>query len=134
MVMALWLLLLPFSKVTQNILLAAFGGRAWSTMGTKHIKQATSAAAGNHHQTLHFETSKGPLSVQRLLEHTNGHPLMQLTLPTSDCSSNMPSGLNLDPRTLKVNCKVGLHGVHTAFSSLCVLILCHSHIHADSFS
>lgn len=117
--MALWLLLPPSSKVTQNILLAAFGGQAWSTMETKHIKQTNSAAAGNHHQTLQFETSKGPLSVRRLLEDTNGHPLMQLTLPSSDCSEKLPCGLNIDPRTLQVDCQTGLHGEHTVFSSLC---------------
>ena len=133
-VMALWLLLLPFFKVTQTILLAAVGGQAWPIMETKHIKQNDSAAAGNHHQTLQFETPKGILSVQRLLEDTNGHPLMQLTLPSSKCSKTLPSGLNLDPRTLKVGCKARLHGVHTALSSCDVLILCHSHVHASSFS
>lgn len=103
-------------------------------METKQIKQHNSAAAGNHHQTLQFDTSKGPLSVQQLREDTNGPPLMQLTLPSSDCSRDLPSGLNLDPRTLKVGCKIRLHGVHTALSSCDMLILCHSHIHAYSFS
>lgn len=62
-----------------------------------------SVAAGNQHQTLDFETSKGLISVQRLLEDNNGRPLMQLALPRSDCSADLPPGLNLNPMTVKVD-------------------------------
>lgn len=64
-----------------------------------------SAAAGNQHQTLDFETSKGLISVQRLREDSNGLPLMQLALPRSECSADLPPGLNLNPLTLKVDYK-----------------------------
>ncbi|KAL3145764.1 hypothetical protein ABBQ38_015144 [Trebouxia sp. C0009 RCD-2024] len=65
------------------------------------LAAAAAIFQGNQHQTLDFETSKGLISVQRLREDSNGLPLMQLALPRSECSADLPPGLNLNPLTLK---------------------------------
>jgi len=58
--------------------------------------------AGNKQNTLYFETARGQLTVQRLSHGANGMPIIQITLPKSDSSSQLPHGLELNIDLLKV--------------------------------
>lgn len=71
-----------------------------------HGTLATAAALvqgeGNQQDTLHFETLGGQLSVQSMLSKANSLPTIQITLPKSDSSMQLPNGLNLNSESLKV--------------------------------
>ena len=57
---------------------------------------------GNQQDTLHFETLGGQLSVQSMLSETNSLPTIQITLPKSDSSMQLPPGLKLSNEILRV--------------------------------
>lgn len=70
--------------------------------GTLAAAAALIQGAGNQHDTLHFETLKGKLSVQRLPHGANGIPIIQITLPRSDSTNQLPHGLTLNSKSIKV--------------------------------
>ena len=57
---------------------------------------------GNQQDTLHFETLGGQLSVQSMSSETNSLPTIQIALPKSDNSMQLPNGLKLTNESLKV--------------------------------
>ena len=57
---------------------------------------------GNQQDTLHFETLGGQLSVQSTSAEANSLPTIQITLPKSDSSMQLPNGLKLTNESLKV--------------------------------
>ncbi|DBB03764.1 hypothetical protein WJX82_003125 [Trebouxia sp. C0006] len=71
-----------------------------------HGTLATAAALvqgeGNQQDTLHFETLGGQLSVQSMSSETSSLPTIQITLPKSDSSMQLPNGLKLSNESLKM--------------------------------
>ncbi len=66
------------------------------------LNQNAAVGEGNQQDTLHFETLGGQLSVQSIVSKTNSLPTIQITLPKSDSSMQLPNGLKLTNESLKV--------------------------------
>ncbi len=66
------------------------------------LSQHAAVGEGNQKDTLHFETLGGQLSVQSMLSETNSLPTIQITLPKSDSSMQLPNGLKLSNESLRV--------------------------------
>ena len=71
------------------------------------LNQNAAVGEGNQQDTLHFETLGGQLSVQSIVSEASSLPTIQITLPKSDSSMQLPNGLKLTNESLKV-CYVSL--------------------------
>ncbi len=66
------------------------------------LKQNAAVGEGNQQDTLHFETLGGQLSVQSIVSEASSLPTIQITLPKSDSSMQLPNGLKLTNESLRV--------------------------------
>ncbi len=66
------------------------------------LNRHAAVGEGNQQDTLHFETLGGQLSVQSIVSEASSLPTIQITLPKSDSSMQLPNGLKLTNESLKV--------------------------------
>lgn len=81
----------------------------------------TAVGEGNQQDTLHFETLGGQLSVQSMPSEANSLPTIQITLPKSDSSMQLPNGLKLSKESLKVYPTGACHAVDFKCMWVCCL-------------
>ena len=86
------------------------------------MNQHAGVGEGNQQDTLHFETLGGQLSVQSMSSETSSLPTIQITLPKSDSSMQLPNGLKLSNESLKVYPTGACHAVQSK-CIMCLLLL-----------
>ena len=116
MVTERWLRLLPLYKVigARRSCASQLHLRLTSARDLKHVasphrqllvsRGRSATGEGNQHDTLLFETLRGQLSVQHLPSPSNQSTTIQISLPKSDSSRQLPHGLKLEEANLKVLC------------------------------